>query len=196
MKWTVLFATLMLTACSSTPSGEPEPELGSGAGRSFPIQVDASAREAGKEKSFRVSLESGLAPSLQEEENLRKLERALELAGYKKAAALPELEVTVSFGIEKPMLGLTLGTLNGYTHRVKIAAAEKSGLLWELHASGPSEHEDNRAVFPYLMLGSLPYFGKSSGGQKRVNARDDDPRLNALLDPGSPDTRKRGLLEQ
>lgn len=187
MKPTLLFAlllTLLLPACAPF-SQEKFPAKDA----EIPVEIDASARESAKGKRFRLSLSGTASPSLQDDENLRKIERALVLAGYVKAGKEADLELEARFSRDAPAWNLPFSK---FRHVLTLQALRGKELLWEVKASSASREEDNRALMPYLLLGALSYMGESSGGRKEISVRGDDPRLPALFDGGG----KRGLLQR
>jgi hypothetical protein len=188
MKLKAILVLLTLASCATTNTPPEEPAHG---GKVYGITIDASSRTQDK-PGFIVLLEGETPPSLQEEEGLRQVERALWLDGFPKEPGT--MEVRVKFARENPITGTAIfGSLTPYKHAVKLRAIAQDQVQWELEATGPGEDEDIRPLLPYLLAGAIGQYGKNTSGKIERSVPAVSPRAATIR--GVP-VEKKGLLQK
>ncbi len=67
-------------------------------------------------------------------------------------------------------------------------------MLWETKVTSTGSSGDLRKVFPVMMLGAIPYFGKNSGEQQVINIDlndEEDPRLKELVSGNQVQSKRK-----
>ncbi|MFL5815040.1 MAG: hypothetical protein ACJ763_15800 [Bdellovibrionia bacterium] len=171
--------SLSTWACSTGQKASNSPNQ---SGRKVAVTVDAVSKENIKGKTYFFPDEE----SADNAESIRQLllvKNALKLAGLTEANAADKADYIMTLGFEtkKPVLGISVGALNPYTHSVSLTAKRNDKLVWQIKASGPSEFERQSRFLAMLLGAAEEYIGETTNSPVRVNISTNDSRVEEVI---------------
>jgi hypothetical protein len=174
--------TLIIFSVPGCSTGQKANNNPSQSGRRVTVIVDAVSREKIQGKTYFFPDEE----SADNAESIRQLllvKNALKLAGLTEANSAEKADylMTLSFETKKPVLGISVGSLNPYTHSVSLLAKRNDKLVWQIKASGPSEFERQSRFLAMLLGAAEEYIGESTDSPKRVNISTNDSRVQEIV---------------
>lgn len=89
-----------------------------------------------------------------------------------------DLFVTASLEVTTPPLGMSIGTLSPYQHKITITVKDMKSKksVMSLTSNAPSEESDTRKVLPQILGAARHVFCQNTPGVVRLSLPDDDEK--------------------
>jgi hypothetical protein len=175
----VTLLTFALSACATGQQSNNSPKQ---VGRKTSVMIDAVSKEDVSGKTF-VFPDEDKSEDVEAIREFQLAKNALKLAGMTESDSAEKADYSVALHTEtkKPVLGISIGAINPYTHTVSLTAKRNNKIAWQVKASGNSEFE-SRGRFLGLLLGAAEeYIGDTTGSPVRIQIASDDSRVEEVL---------------